>query len=1127
MAATQKSRPGRSDSLTRMLELERKCQVSSAPKMMPSRNTSGLQSALVDPAHHHPLTLRLPPIKMQRLQDSRPEPLTPSVPSSARPNSASKSRRKGSHPPLAHNNAHVMMVKTGQNDSGPSSLPLSTPPSPTSIWATNSKSSARSQRSHHGKEGTTKIVTFSEFEDDSDLSDQSSICQSPSWEGYNKKKKTKKKEVERKKKEESKDRQKEDGSKKKRLTKAPPPGRSTGNPLGSSRRSQSTSDLERHSGIFSKGTIRSGSQYPPDSMANHQNLLVAGPPYDPGKPKSRALFNGFRSQQGSAQLSLSSTRSSIDNAQTPRSSSSLSSHSQFAQTGRRDLDFLNPRKPPSVAATGAVLQPTSSSPQEPKDTSRKPAKSSHGRSNSFLARLKGPSYLYHKPTLEVEENAKTIVTTKEKPVTRLVVSPAPRDEKKQHRHVRSVSETANEESRIYPKGMMQKTQLPTSNNLNSSRDVKSSPSLSNQQQETRTTASFGATDKHIQSPHLHSSSRHELQDISLPLKTNSIQDGKSDQKYPHVKADGDMVAQLSSRFSTSGYDNYASPYTDAIKQLSVAHLVNRSGHQEAHSLGSSRPNSLDLEQDKINSSQDKSPKSSIILPNPIDIKSMAEQLRLNDPDNHQPDHQSELPQPGESLDRDSSSEISTDYLLSFISESYAPPCLELITSKEPSTDDLSLASIDTRELFPDEDEECNWILPPPRSKNRAHGTANTVFGAIPNAALTNSRPTSQSQKDEQPRYSSDGSVYQVEDRLARFGCVVPGSTDTVHSDNSGAFGALNSPTVREMGATLSQRSSSATSEDSPPLSSVVTTPDTSRPQSRRGISSMPADNIPGYGPVAQKVRETQPFWQSRTEDVDCGDKRSSSPIAQNQSTAFTISDELLATFSPLTTPMSSRFPESVREKCARGYQTTYSQRSSLGFGTSSATGQSTPTMKPTAIYSGAIGGRLSSNSLPSSTTCEWVTDVKPPQPLALKSARTSSGSDARDSTWALSRSSFMEEAHKTTQPTISGPPGQLSATTIGEMLLPNATDASSLKIGGNSVGKVLVICCSCKFFLDLPSRVYECMAKPDAIVEDKRLGVSAAITTMVKCPWCGHGMTTGCCSGYNAIVVLTEKLHGA
>lgn len=79
---------------------------------------------------------------------------------------------------------------------------------------------------------------------------------------------------------------------------------------------------------------------------------------------------------------------------------------------------------------------------------------------------------------------------------------------------------------------------------------------------------------------------------------------------------------------------------------------------------------------------------------------------------------------------------------------------------------------------------------------------------------------------------------------------------------------------------------------------------------------------------------------------------------------------------------------------------------------------------------------------------------------------------------------------------------------------------------GTPISKMLVECCHCKFFQDMPSRVYEAMARPDDIVKDKRLGVSGQVTTCVKCPWCAHNMSTICCPGYAAIVYLQEKLHG-
>ncbi|KAH7391195.1 hypothetical protein BKA64DRAFT_578959 [Cadophora sp. MPI-SDFR-AT-0126] len=79
--------------------------------------------------------------------------------------------------------------------------------------------------------------------------------------------------------------------------------------------------------------------------------------------------------------------------------------------------------------------------------------------------------------------------------------------------------------------------------------------------------------------------------------------------------------------------------------------------------------------------------------------------------------------------------------------------------------------------------------------------------------------------------------------------------------------------------------------------------------------------------------------------------------------------------------------------------------------------------------------------------------------------------------------------------------------------------------GPDPIAKMFVVCCQCKYFHDMPSKIFECMAKPDNVVTDKDLGVSGVISTSVKCPWCGHGMGTSCCAGYAAVVFLREKLH--
>lgn len=99
------------------------------------------------------------------------------------------------------------------------------------------------------------------------------------------------------------------------------------------------------------------------------------------------------------------------------------------------------------------------------------------------------------------------------------------------------------------------------------------------------------------------------------------------------------------------------------------------------------------------------------------------------------------------------------------------------------------------------------------------------------------------------------------------------------------------------------------------------------------------------------------------------------------------------------------------------------------------------------------------------------------------------------------------------------------------------------------IAKMFVICCKCKYWHDLPSRLYEAMALPRKIsdkdgipisVGAKRLGdgeediakgkakresMHGKVFTTVKCPWCEHGMSTACCAGWTAVVYLHERHH--
>ena len=83
------------------------------------------------------------------------------------------------------------------------------------------------------------------------------------------------------------------------------------------------------------------------------------------------------------------------------------------------------------------------------------------------------------------------------------------------------------------------------------------------------------------------------------------------------------------------------------------------------------------------------------------------------------------------------------------------------------------------------------------------------------------------------------------------------------------------------------------------------------------------------------------------------------------------------------------------------------------------------------------------------------------------------------------------------------------------------------------MAKMFVICCSCRFWHDLPSRVYEAMAVKKTLqrekgqLMDKPKGnvEEAKLDTMIECPWCKHHMSTECCAGWTAVVYLHQRHH--
>ncbi|KAI9170854.1 hypothetical protein HJFPF1_00328 [Paramyrothecium foliicola] len=79
---------------------------------------------------------------------------------------------------------------------------------------------------------------------------------------------------------------------------------------------------------------------------------------------------------------------------------------------------------------------------------------------------------------------------------------------------------------------------------------------------------------------------------------------------------------------------------------------------------------------------------------------------------------------------------------------------------------------------------------------------------------------------------------------------------------------------------------------------------------------------------------------------------------------------------------------------------------------------------------------------------------------------------------------------------------------------------------GGPVAKMFVECCGCRYYHDMPSRLYETMANPSvAMSGDDALAHRGSKAMTVRCPWCQHDMSTKCCAGLAAMVYVKERLH--
>ncbi|KAI1455902.1 hypothetical protein F4805DRAFT_459364 [Annulohypoxylon moriforme] len=1119
--------------------------------------------------------------KMQRIHGHDPATITsPSTSSpSAQPNKPFKARRASGHPPLSH---QTQIMKAVRRSSALPSLSISIPPEPAEDLPAGTDGISGELPP---KEERTKTVTFTgpeEEEDDGDSSDQSSICQSPSWEQYGRKKnkKPKKREAEESKK--SKEDKSANTLKKKgnRLSKVPPPHVQGVEPLTASR-AQSAPELDI---LLKSKTASLDIQDPTRSGA------MANPKLE-SKPKSKGFLSGFRLQHGN----VAAVQKIIDNQQ-PNGDGIPQSAS------RVDPNFVNPRKPPSIQSAVSNSTRSISSLDQLPPSAQNSSGSSHGRSQSLLTstlnKLKGPSYLYFRPTENADNtqfqrpssaqeqdfepnwlNGHPPVRSIERPVEQQPVRPNQRsmtsDEHSQQlpeftfppkaRRVttqltpgaaaRGVRDHTHPEE-LKDIGSGYESQEPTSfrsrrNQAPSGRPQTREPVVEKERRPRTERVSRAPKQKvefasdsdsrPLQSRQVRHTSREVEHQYHANRQTNGYvqpqvesqeessleMDTPSSGRKHFANFDSEKPAQAEADYRTDDEDDQGSVGTHASTIRPGSRKQGRSSPPESdkrkHVTFPSSPNTIGR----------------AVTSDPVDGMREA-QVNFREPPKREKLVEKEEVLPV-STKKPPRLDKSADYF-SFISHSYAPPALDLRSPMEGKFPSPRI------EEEPEEDDDLEHILKhipvrrqveelptPPESMNQ---------GIVPhlNAA---SRIAKQKLPKDSPSLSSHYSDSDVP-AFERLG-LSPKAARILAGTDLSSMSTSQSNT--DPSRTSSERSSSSTCDDPPPSPSTAPTPDSLRPQSHKGLTQGHADitnNTMARRGVEDNERTPRAAYKSPTVELPAKhSSRSASgdAVVQDDSWSRTalpidldnnptnLSDDKLNGLSSspqlIPTPSSVAFAEDIKEGpeedpvSRNPYQQSMPPRAQSALDIHSTS--FLPDTKQQSLYSKKAKAGVSSISLPNSPPAELLDGA--PRKSALRSRKNSSNSE-ESSTLISPGAAYLQEARKG----VPIPPVPTSRALRPHYAHKNSSN--SIKSAGIAEGrseplaKMLVECCNCKFFHDMPSRVYECMAKPDSLVEDKLLGVSATITTMVKCPWCAHGMTTQCCSGFAAVVYLKEKLHG-
>ncbi|KAH7027582.1 uncharacterized protein B0I36DRAFT_140559 [Microdochium trichocladiopsis] len=476
---------------------------------------------------------------------------------------------------------------------------------------------------------------------------------------------------------------------------------------------------------------------------------------------------------------------------------------------------------------------------------------------------------------------------------------------------------------------------------------------------------------------------------------------------------------------------------------------------------------------------------------------------------------------------------SSDYL-NFINDSYTPPLLELVTPVEGRSSPMRPTStpkpVDTSYRA--------------REQRAAESKPHGDHGSRTVPGVTHRTPTAEPQ---QKQASSATLPLEKSPALERFGQSWNAGPEPSVIDISdlSAPAPLTSP--KGHSRTASEKSSSSLYDESTPTPSTPATPDSVQPQHRQDVHpalrSGPYSREASEGHQIKGNAERRPRNALRTSSQETARPSADRSTSRERRTPrdswnkaasvlglepppanfFSRADGNGSNSSLASSPSSIKSASAIKAEMATATKQAKEREREMPPRAQSAIDLSSTSFLPPLKHQPLATKKKQRPSATAMSVSPLESADEESISLRPKASRSSSANSQESGTVSSSGAAYLEEARKAVQP--------ISAVrALRAPFAHNNSSATSVKTTqsgrGEPIAKMLVECCSCKFFHDMPSKVYECMAKPDSIVEDKKLGVSAAVTTMVRCPWCGHGMSTQCCAGYAAVLFLKEKLHG-